>query len=156
MRKKAAKPRLITPDPKFNSVLVNKFVNKLMVQGKKSLAYNIFYTALEKISEIEANPGLEVFEKAIENLSPSVEVKSRKVGGASVLVPGEVRDRRRSYLSMKWLISQARKRTEKTMEDRLAKEIIDASKERGSAYSKKIEVHKVADSHKANAHMAIR
>lgn len=157
MRKKSSKPRVISPDPKYKSVLVSTFINKIMVDGKKGKAREIFYSTIDKISkEIEEVPGLEIFNKAIENLTPSVEVKGRKVGGSSLLIPIEVRERRKSFLSMRWLITQSRKRTEKTMAERLAKEIIEASKEKGAAYSKKIELHKSAEAHKANAHMALR
>ena len=135
MRRRKAKKIAILPDPKFNEQVVTKFVNNLMYSGKKSLAFKIFYDAIELVEKkIEDTPGLEVWRKAIENVTPSVEVRSRRVGGATFQIPTPVREERKSSLAMKWLIGYARKRNEKTMSQKLAAEIIAASKEEGAAF----------------------
>ena len=152
MRKAKAKKRLILPDPKFSDVLVSKFVNNLMYDGKKSTAFTIFYDALDKVEERTKENGLETWKKALNNVMPSVEVKSRRVGGANFQVPTEVRAERKVSLGMKWLIGYARKRGDKTMMDRLANEIIAASKGEGAAVKKKDDTHRMAEANKAFSH----
>jgi small subunit ribosomal protein S7 len=157
MRKRKPKKREILPDPKFGDLVVTKFVNSLMKAGKKSLAYSIFYSALERVEEKfrKDDPtvsGLEVFKKALANVTPTVEVKSRRVGGANFQVPTEVRPERRQSLAMKWLILYARRRNERTMTDKLANEIIAASKGEGAAVKKKDDTHRMAEANKAFSH----
>lgn len=152
MRKAKPKKRYVLPDPKFRDTNVTKFVNNLMLQGKKSLAYSIFYGALDIVEERTQENGLEAWRKALNNVSPGVEVKSRRVGGATFQVPTEVRPERRQSLGMKWLISYARKRGEKTMTERLAGEIIAAAKGEGAAVKKKDDTHRMADANKAFSH----
>jgi small subunit ribosomal protein S7 len=155
MRKAKPKKRYVLPDPKFKDVVVTKFVNNLMIQGKKSLAYRIFYGALDIVEKKTEENGLEAWKKALNNVSPSVEVKSRRVGGATFQVPTEVRVERRQALGMKWLISYARKRGEKTITERLAGEIIAAAKGEGSAVKKKDDTHRMADANKAFSHFRV-
>jgi small subunit ribosomal protein S7 len=157
MRKRKPKKREILPDPKFGDVVVTKFVNNLMERGKKSLAYTIFYDALaraeEKVRKDDPTAnGLELFKKALANVTPAVEVKSRRVGGANFQVPTEVRPERKQSLAMKWLILYARRRNERTMMDRLANEIVAASKGEGAAVKKKDDTHRMADANKAFSH----
>ncbi|ADR23005.1 30S ribosomal protein S7 [Marivirga tractuosa] len=152
MRKAKPKKRYILPDPKFGDTLVTKFVNYLMVDGKKSIAYSIFYEALEMAEEKTKENGLEVWKKALSNISPAVEVKSRRVGGATFQVPLEVRPERKVSLGIKWMITFARKRGEKTMTERLAGEIIAASKGEGAAIKKKDDTHRMAEANKAFSH----
>lgn len=152
MRKSKPKKRIILPDPKFNDVMVTKFVNNMMYQGKKSTAFGIFYNAIELVESKTSENGLETWKKALANVMPAVEVKSRRVGGANFQVPTEVRPERKSALGMKWLIGYARKRGEKTMVDRLAAEIIAASKNEGAAIKKKEDTHKMAEANKAFSH----
>ncbi|WKK81952.2 30S ribosomal protein S7 [Marivirga arenosa] len=152
MRKAKPKKRYILPDPKFGDTLVTKFVNYLMVDGKKSVAYNIFYDALNMVEEKTKENGLEVWKKALSNISPAVEVKSRRVGGATFQVPLEVRPERKISLGIKWMITFARKRGEKTMTERLAGEIIAASKGEGAAIKKKDDTHRMAEANKAFSH----
>lgn len=153
MRRRKAKKNPILPDPKFNDVQVTKFVNNLMYDGKKNLAFKIFYDALEIVdSKLEETTGLEVFKKALENVTPSVEVRSRRVGGATFQIPTPVREDRRNSLAMKWLIGYARKRNEKSMAGKLASEIIAASKEEGAAYKKKEDTLRMAEANKAFSH----
>jgi small subunit ribosomal protein S7 len=153
MRRRKAKKIAILPDPKFNDVVVTKFVNNLMYDGKKNLAFKIFYDALEIVDKkIEDQTGLDVWRKALENVTPSVEVRSRRVGGATFQIPTPVRDERKSSLAMKWLIGYARKRNEKTMSAKLASEIIAASKEEGAAYKKKEDTLRMAEANKAFSH----
>lgn len=154
MRKAKPKKRYVLPDPKFKDVLVTKFVNNLMYDGKKSTAFTIFYDALDKVEERTKENGLETWKKALNNVMPSVEVKSRRVGGANFQVPTEVRAERKVSLGMKWLIGYARKRGDKTMMDRLANEIIAASKGEGAAVKKKDDTHRMAEANKAFAHFA--
>ena len=156
MRKRKPPKRYVLPDPKFRDTNVTKFVNNLMIQGKKSLSYSIFYGALELVEKRTEESGLEAWKKALNNVSPSVEVKSRRVGGATFQVPIEVRAERRQSLGMKWLISYARKRGEKTITERLAGEIIAASKGEGAAVKKKDDVHRMADANKAFSHFRMR
>ena len=153
MRRRKAKKIAILPDPKFNDVVVTKFVNNLMLDGKKSLAFRLFYDAIELVDKkIEETEGLDVWRKALENVTPSVEVRSRRVGGATFKIPTPVREERKASLAMKWLIGYARKRNEKTMSQRLASEIIAASKEEGAAFKKKEDTMRMAEANKAFSH----
>jgi small subunit ribosomal protein S7 len=153
MRRRKAKKIAILPDPKFNEVVVTKFVNNLMYDGKKSLAFKIFYDAMELVEKkIEDQSGLDVWKKAIENITPSVEVRSRRVGGATFQIPTPVREERKASLAMKWLIGYSRKRNEKTMAGKLAAEIIAASKEEGAAFKKKEDTMRMAEANKAFSH----
>lgn len=155
MRRKRAPKRKVLPDPKYNSVRLAKFINNIMRDGKKSLAQRIVYDALEIVKQKtkKENP-LEVFDQAIDNASPLLEVKSRRVGGANYQVPYEVRGERREALAMRWIIEAARKKKGKPMTEKLANEIIDASKNEGDAIKKKETVHKMAEANKAFAHLA--
>jgi len=152
MRKAKPKKRYILPDPKFADTLVTRFVNNLMVDGKKSIAYSIFYDALEQVENKTGENGLETWKKGLNNIMPSVEVKSRRVGGATFQVPLEVRPDRKISLGIKWMITFARKRGEQTMTDRLAGEIIAASKGEGAAVKKKDDTHRMAEANKAFSH----
>lgn len=152
MRKAKPKKRYVLPDPKFRDVTVTKFVNNLMLDGKKSLAYGIFYGALEIVENRTKENGLDAWKKALNNVMPAVEVKSRRVGGATFQVPTEVRPDRRQSLGMKWMINYARKRGEKTMTERLAGEIIAAAKGEGAAVKKKDDTHRMAEANKAFSH----
>jgi small subunit ribosomal protein S7 len=152
MRKAKPKKRYILPDPKFQETLVTKFVNYLMVKGKKNLSYAIFYDAIAMVNEKTGENGLDVWKSALNNVMPSVEVKSRRVGGATFQVPMEVRPERKIALGIKWLIRYSRLRGEKTMVQRLAGEIIAASKGEGSAVKKKDDTHRMAEANKAFSH----
>ena len=152
MRKAKPKKRYILPDPKFQETLVTKFVNYLMVEGKKNLSYSIFYDAIQMVNEKTGENGLELWKSALNNIMPSVEVKSRRVGGATFQVPMEVRPDRKIALGIKWLIKYARSRGEKTMVQKLAGEIIAASKGEGSAVKKKDDTHRMAEANKAFSH----
>jgi small subunit ribosomal protein S7 len=153
MRRRKAKKIAILPDPKFNDTQVTKFVNNLMMSGKKNLAFKIFYEAIEIVDgKVEEATGLETWKKALENVNPSVEVRSRRVGGATFQIPTPVRESRKHSLGMKWLIGYARKRNEKTMAQKLAAEIIAASKEEGAAYKKKEDTLRMAEANKAFSH----
>ncbi|MFC3812707.1 30S ribosomal protein S7 [Lacihabitans lacunae] len=152
MRKAKPKKRYVLPDPKFRDVTVTKFVNNLMYDGKKSLAYAVFYGALEIVEKRTSENPLEVWKKALNNVMPAVEVKSRRVGGATFQVPTEVRAERKQSLGMKWMINYARKRGEKTITERLAGEIIAASKGEGASVKKKDDTHRMADANKAFSH----
>jgi small subunit ribosomal protein S7 len=152
MRKSKPKKRIILPDPKFNDTLVTRFVNNMMYDGKKSIAYNIFYGAVELVEKKTTESGLDTWKKALNNVMPAVEVKSRRVGGANFQVPTEVRPERKIALGMKWLILYARKRGEKTMTEKLAGEIISAAKGEGAAVKKKEDTHKMAEANKAFSH----
>ncbi|PSL14344.1 SSU ribosomal protein S7P [Marinobacterium halophilum] len=151
-RRRVAAKREILPDPKFGNITLAKFINHLMVHGKKSVAERIVYGAMEKIEERTKQDPLELFEKALETVQPLVEVKSRRVGGATYQVPVEVRPSRRMALSMRWLVDAARKRGEKSMALRLAGELADAAEGRGSAVKKREDVHRMAEANKAFAH----
>jgi small subunit ribosomal protein S7 len=151
-RRSTAEVRGIEGDPKFESPLVAKFVNTLMFDGKKSVAETIFYKALDSIEEKAGQPGLSVFNQAVQNAKPALEVKSRRVGGATYQVPVEVRPERRNALAIKWLISFARDRGEKTMSDRLAAELMAAARNEGSTIKKKEDTHRMAEANKAFAH----
>ena len=153
MRKKRAKKRLLTPDPKFGSTTVTRFVNNLMLDGRKNTAFKVFYDAMDNISEkVTEETSIQVFEKSLENVMPNVEVRSRRIGGATFQIPHPVREDRRVSLGMKWMIGFARKRNEKTMQQKLAAEILAAYKEEGSAYKKKQDTHKMAEANKAFSH----
>jgi small subunit ribosomal protein S7 len=152
MRKAKPKKRYILPDPKFQETLVSKFVNYLMVKGKKNVAYAIFYDAIALVTEKTGENGVDVWKAALNNIMPYVEVKSRRVGGATFQVPLEVRPDRKVTLGIKWLIMYARLRGEKTMVQRLAGEIIAASKGEGSAVKKKADTHRMAEANKAFSH----
>ncbi len=152
MRKAKPKKRYLLPDPKFNDPMVTKFVNYLMEQGKKSTAYTVFYDTMEKEEKKANESGLEVWKRAMTNVMPGVEVKSRRVGGATYQVPVEIRPERKINLSIKWLIDYARARGEKTMQDKLAAELIAASKGEGAAIKKKEDTHRMAEANKAFSH----
>ena len=152
MRRRRPERREILPDPIFSDLVVAKFVNNLMLDGKKSIAEKLFYNSLDIIKQREKKDGLDVFKKALDNVSPSVEVKSKRIGGATYQVPTEVRERRRSALAMRWLIQFARSRKGQTMADRLAAEFISASKGEGGSFKKKEDTHRMAEANKAFAH----
>lgn len=152
MRKAKPKKRYILPDPLYQDTLVTKFVNNLMLRGKKSIAYSIFYGAVKQVEEKTGENGLETWKTALSNIMPAVEVKARRVGGANFQVPVEVRPDRKISLGIKWMIKYARLRGEKTMEDRLAAEIIAASKGEGAAVKKKDDTHRMAEANKAFSH----
>jgi small subunit ribosomal protein S7 len=152
MRKRKPPKRYHLPDPKFKDVLVTKFVNNLMVEGKKNLAYKIFYEALDIVQEKTKEDGLETWKKALNNVMPGVEVRSRRVGGATFQVPSEVRPDRKVSLGIKWMIKYARGRNEKTMQERLAGEVIAAAKNEGAAMKKREDTHRMADANKAFSH----
>ena len=151
MRKKAAKHTTL-PDPRFGDVVVTKFVNNLMYDGKKSKSFDIFYSAIDMVAEKTGEDGMETFKKALSNVTPQVEVRSRRVGGANFQIPQPVRESRKESLAMKWLIGFSRKRNERSMEQKLANEIMAAAKEEGAAFKKKEEVHKMAEANKAFSH----
>ncbi len=151
-RRRVVIKREILPDPKFKNVLVAKFINCIMRRGKKSLAERILYRALEIIRDRTKEDPLKIFEKSVNNVKPILEVRSRRVGGATYQVPTEVRPERRTALAIRWLISYAKERAEKSMEEKLAAEIIDAANNRGGAIKKKEDVHKMAEANKAFAH----
>lgn len=152
MRKKSAPNRKILPDPRYNDRTVTKFVNNLMWDGKKAVAYKIIYQAFDQVEEKMEEPGLDIFKRALSNTMPSVEVRSRRVGGATFQIPAEVREDRKMALGMKWIIRYSRLRTGKSMKDKLANEIMDASKGEGSSVRKKIETHRMAEANKAFSH----
>lgn len=152
MRKAKPKKRYLLPDPIYGEALVTRFVNNLMIQGKKNLAFKVFYNAVNIVGEKTGENGLEVWKKALNNVMPAVEVKSRRVGGATFQVPLEVRPERKVALAIKWMIKYARLRGEKTMEQRLAGEIMAASKGEGSSVKKKDDTHRMAEANKAFSH----
>jgi len=151
-RRREVPKRDVLPDPKYNSKLVAKFMNNVMRQGKKSLAEQIFYGALDLIGQRTKQDPLEVFHKALDNVRPVIEVKSRRVGGATYQVPVEVRNERRDALAMRWIINYAKQRSEKTMEQKLAGELQDAAQSRGGSVKKREDTHRMADANKAFAH----
>ncbi|HRO45671.1 30S ribosomal protein S7 [Agriterribacter sp.] len=155
MRKAQAKKLPLAPDPKFNDKLVTRFVNNLMWGGKKSTAYDIFYDAIDRVSKVSGENGYEIWKRALNNVTPGVEVRSRRIGGATFQIPAEVRPDRKISLSIKWLIRYSRDRNGKTMADKLANEIIAASKGEGAAFKKKEDTHRMADANKAFAHFRI-
>lgn len=152
MRKTKPKKRYLLPDPKFKDTLVTRFVNNLMLMGKKNLSYRTFYDAIEIVENRVGENGLETWKKALNNIIPAVEVKSRRVGGATFQVPTEVRPDRKVSLGIKWMIRYAKMRNEKTMVERLAGEIVAASKGEGAAVKKKDDTHRMADANKAFSH----
>ncbi len=152
MRKAKPKKRIILPDPKFNDVLVTKFVNNIMLQGKKSTAYRIFYEAMDVVAEKTGEDPVEVWKKALANVTPAVEVRSRRIGGATFQIPSEIRGSRKMSIGMKNLIGFSRKRHEKSMGQKLAGEIIAAHKEEGAAFKKKEDTHRMAEANKAFSH----
>jgi small subunit ribosomal protein S7 len=151
-RKGPAKKRVILPDPVYHNRLVTRFVNRMMLDGKKSLSETIFYRSLDAIEAKTGRKGIEIFEQAVRNVMPQVEVKPRRVGGATYQVPMEIRADRKTSLALRWLVSAARRRNGKTMIDRLTAELTDASNNTGSAVRQREEKHKMADANKAFAH----
>ena len=151
-RRKSAVKRTILPDARYDSQTVSKFINVLMYEGKKSTAERIFYAAMDLVENRTSQPGVNIFKQALTNLKPVVEVKSRRVGKATYQVPVEVRPERRTALAMRWLISYSRDRNEKSMAEKLAAEVIAASKGEGNAVKKKEDTHRMADANKAFAH----
>lgn len=155
MRKRQAKKRPLLPDPKFNDQLVTRFVNMMMHDGKKSVAFKVFYDAMDIVEEKkqdEEKSALELWKDALSNVMPHVEVRSRRVGGATFQIPMQIRPDRKISTAMKWLISYSRKRNEKSMAQRLASEVISAAKEEGAAVKKRIDTHKMAEANKAFSH----
>ncbi|MAH59430.1 MAG: 30S ribosomal protein S7 [Flavobacteriaceae bacterium] len=155
MRKRSAKKRPLLPDPRFNDQLVTRFVNNLMWSGKKSIAFKIFYDAIDIVNEKKQDDeksALEVWKEALTNVMPHVEVRSRRIGGATFQIPNPIRPDRKISTAMKWLISFARKRNEKSMAQKLAAEILAASKEEGAAVKKRVDTHKMAEANKAFSH----
>ncbi len=151
-RRRGVKKREVTPDPRYRDVLVQKFINRMMYQGKKSLAEKIFYQSMEEIEQRAKEDPLKVFKKAIENVKPVIEVKSRRVGGATYQVPVEVRSDRRTSLAIRWIIGFARSRGERGMVKKLAGELMDAASNKGASIKKKEDTHKMAEANKAFAH----
>jgi small subunit ribosomal protein S7 len=151
-RKGGVRRRDVLPDPKYHDRLVTRFINAMLMSGKKSVAERVFYRALDRVAERTNEDPLGIFKRALENVRPAVEVRSRRVGGATYQVPVEVRPVRRTSLSMRWILQTARARTEKSFEGRLAAELIDAAGGRGNAMRKKEETHRMADANKAFAH----
>jgi small subunit ribosomal protein S7 len=152
MRKNAAPRRELTPDPVYDSVLVTQFVNKILQRGKRSTAERIVYTALETVAEKTGGEALSVLKRAVDNTRPQLEVRSRRVGGATYQVPVEVRPKRANTLAVRWLVNNSRKRRERSMAERLANEILDASNSVGASVKQREDLHKMADANKAFAH----
>jgi len=152
MRKGKSKSRILVPDPKFSDLMVTKFVNNIMLQGKKNSAFDIFYEAIELVTQRSKEDGLEVKKKALANVTPSVEVRSRRVGGATFQIPSEIRPGRKQSIGMKNMVKYARSRHEKSMQEKLAGEILAAYKEEGSAFKKKEDMHRMAEANKAFSH----
>ncbi|MGI9527592.1 MAG: 30S ribosomal protein S7 [Weeksellaceae bacterium] len=155
MRKTKAKKRVLLPDPKFGDQLVTRFVNMLMLDGKKSVAFKVFYDAIEIVDQRKEDPeqdALELFKEALTNVMPHVEVRSRRVGGATFQIPMQIRPDRKISMAMKWLIKYSRARNEKSMAQRLASEILAAAKEEGAAVKKRMDTHKMAEANKAFSH----
>ena len=151
-RRHAAEKREILPDAKFGDRILSKFMNNLMIDGKKSIAEGIVYNALDRVEDKSKRAPVEVFHEALENIKPSVEVRSRRVGGATYQVPVEVRHERRQALAIRWIVDNARKRSENTMVERLSGELLDASNNRGAAVKKREDTHKMAEANKAFSH----
>ncbi|RED42200.1 SSU ribosomal protein S7P [Winogradskyella eximia] len=155
MRKRAAKKRPLLPDPRFNDQLVTRFVNMMMWDGKKSIAFKVFYDAIDIVEEKkndDEKTALEIWKEALSNVMPHVEVRSRRVGGATFQIPMQIRPDRKVSTAMKWLISYSRKRNEKSMAQRLASEVLAAAKEEGAAVKKRMDTHKMAEANKAFSH----
>lgn len=155
MRKAQAKKLPLAPDSRFNDKLVTRFINNLMWEGKKSTAISIFYDAVDKVSQVTGEDGYETWKKAITNVTPAVEVRSRRIGGATFQIPSEVRADRKISLSMKWLIRYSRERNGRTMAEKLANEIIAAAKGEGAAFKKKEDTHRMAEANKAFSHFKV-
>ncbi len=155
MRKTKAKKIPLAADARYNDVLVTRFVNNLMWQGKKNTAFTIFYNAIDKVAKTTSENGYEVWKKALTNLTPAVEVRSRRIGGATFQIPAEVRAERKVSLSMKWLIRYSRERNGRSMAEKLANEIVSAAKGEGAAFKKKEDTHRMAEANKAFAHFRI-
>ena len=151
-RRREIPEKIIIPDSKYNNKLVSKFINAIMRKGKKSIAESILYDAMDIIAKKTNDPAIKVFEKAVDNVRPMIEVKSRRVGGSTYQVPTEIRPSRRTALGIRWIISYAQGRSEKTMANKLAGELLDAANQRGSAVKKKEDTHKMAEANKAFAH----
>jgi small subunit ribosomal protein S7 len=155
MRKSQAKKLPLAPDPRFNDKLVTRFVNNIMWEGKKSVAFDIFYNALDKVSKQTGEEGYEIWRRALSNVTPAVEVRSRRIGGATFQIPSEVRPDRKISLSIKWLIRYSRERNGRSMADKLANEIVAAAKGEGAAFKKKEDTHRMAEANKAFAHFKV-
>jgi small subunit ribosomal protein S7 len=152
MRKGSSKSKPVIPDPKFGDIMVTKFVNNMMLQGKKNVAYEIFYEAIDLVAQRSKEDGLEVWKKALANVTPAVEVRSRRVGGATFQIPSEIRPQRKQSIGMKNMVRFARNRHEKSMQEKLAGEIMAAFKEEGAAFKKKEDMHRMAEANKAFSH----
>ncbi|OQP59327.1 30S ribosomal protein S7 [Niastella populi] len=155
MRKTKVKKIPLAPDARYNDLMVTRFINNLMWEGKKNTAFNLFYTALDRVSKTTGENGYEIWKKALSNVTPAVEVRSRRIGGATFQIPAEVRADRKVSLSMKWLIRYSRERNGRSMSEKLANEIIAASKGEGGAYKKKEDTHRMAEANKAFAHFRV-
>ena len=155
MRKSQAKKLPLAPDPRYSDKLVTRFVNNIMWEGKKSVAYDIFYNALERVAKQTGEDGYEIWKRALSNVTPSVEVRSRRIGGATFQIPSEVRPDRKISLSIKWLIRYSRERNGRSMSDKLANEIVAAAKGEGAAFKKKEDTHRMAEANKAFAHFKV-
>ncbi len=155
MRKARAKKLPLAPDPKFSDLLVSRFVNNLMWQGKKGASLTIFYDAIDKVSKTSGENGYDIWKRALVNVTPAVEVRSRRIGGATFQIPTEVRPDRKISLSMKWLIRYSRERNGRSMADKLANEIMAAAKGEGAAFKKKEDTHRMAEANKAFAHFKV-
>ena len=152
MRKSRPKKRPIAPDPRYNETIVTKFVVNIMLEGKKNVAYKVFYDAIDIVSEKTKEDGLEIWKKALANVTPSVEVRSRRIGGATFQIPSEIRPSRKQSIGMKALVNYSRKRHEKSMAQKLASEIMAAYKEEGAAFKRKEDTHRMAEANKAFSH----
>jgi small subunit ribosomal protein S7 len=155
MRKRKPKPRPVAPDPRYSDVMVSKFVNQMMLEGKKSLSYALFYDAMDKVKEKTGENELEVWRKALNNVMPQVEVRSKRIGGATFQIPVELPSNRKISVGMKWMIRFARQRSGKGMAERLSAEIIAASKGEGAAVKRKEDTHRMAEANKAFAHFRV-
>jgi small subunit ribosomal protein S7 len=155
MRKTKVKKIPLAPDARYNDLMVTRFINNLMWEGKKNTAFNLFYTALDRVSKTTGENGYEIWKKALSNVTPAVEVRSRRIGGATFQIPAEVRADRKISLSMKWLIRYSRERNGRSMSEKLANEIIAASKGEGAAFKKKEDTHRMAEANKAFAHFRV-
>jgi small subunit ribosomal protein S7 len=155
MRKQRAKKRYLAPDPVYNDSLVTRFVNTIMLDGKKSIAYKSFYDAMDKIKASTGEEGYDIWKKAMDNVMPAVEVRSRRIGGATFQIPTPIREDRKIFLMIRWLVNFARKRNGKSMGDKLAAELIAASKGEGSSVKRKEDMHKMAEANKAFSHFKV-
>ena len=155
MRKAQAKKLPLAPDPRYNDKLVTRFVNNIMWQGKKSGAFEIFYDAVDKVAKQTGEDGYEIWKRALSNITPAVEVRSRRIGGATFQIPSEVRQDRKVSLSIKWMVRYSRERNGRSMADKLANEIVAASKGEGAAFKKKEDTHRMAEANKAFAHFKV-